>query len=1056
MFYYYKNKQDICKKELSRDVTQHIFSAAKSLIFVKDKKNLPLYQSIYHKNYELISLNDFVIAIKTGKVCINGEVFDFKPLIEKIREANKKGDAQKKSEYKKRLPAVLVSVILPQGAQKTKDNIKEFTGLIQVDFDHVQNLPAVKSELKNDPYTFIMFTSPSGDGLKLIVKIDTSKNFENIFYGLAEYYQTKYNLTLDKQTKNPNRLMFLSYDNDVFVNPHTEIFKKTITKMEAHSSETKELSRYSNNLLFNRTNIIEKVFENVAFKILNAPDGERHDTVLKQAKLIGGFVGRNLISYEEAKRELFRIVDIMETNNRKDKYRAVEDGLSYGIKEPVKFEIKRYVPLKIFKTEKALKDTEKLKIEYDVILKAKEKVSEVSDEILQLINENKKILIQAQTGTGKTYAIINEIAPNLQGKVIIAVPYIRLAEQIAKQYNIPAIHGETEEIDIKIALENKIVVATYNQAVRYAKHFDYLIIDEAHNLTASYGYRKDVIIGIKDLADDIKTVAITATPPAELLKKIGFIYVKIEIPKKAEKVTVRKGFYRPSKTALNHFLNSKQEGKKIALIKSKEEINILKKELIKHGLAEETEILTLTADVENNSPEKKAFLELTEKQRFPEKIKYILATNVIMDGINIYDKDVTEVLFLQNQFVEYPEEIKQFFARFRDHSDIDFYLYVFEKKDKKEVIDYNAEYIKIFAKAKELSDSITKTIKIISELDAEEERKYTSFFNQDKFITKKNDKYVVNTTAVLAEAYKNFVNSFNLSDYLVYLQNNFQINFDLSSYYFLYEITAVEIDKKEAIKLKQQKDLLFFEGFVKYFDDVLIFAVKHITKDELLKKISFLRPISALKIENYSPEFEKRILPVFLQNTAYVEKLLFRYFRLTKYFAGYNEIKDKDTHLVLISFIFTTDKEGNITVRGNAPFHNLIAKLDTHFLLTYKEFFRNKGGVNEKTLNTLEELINLLNEYKGIKLTSNEIAELVKTAVPEAINQSFYKEKHYIKTVKTLFCVEEKRSAKKRFYILKAEKDHKKAMEELINYNIDKLKDFFITLFQQTSSKVLN
>jgi hypothetical protein len=50
-----------------------------------------------------------------------------------------------------------------------------------------------RSQLTNDPYTFALFTSPSGDGLKIIVKIPPEpENHKSYFSELQKYYDCKY------------------------------------------------------------------------------------------------------------------------------------------------------------------------------------------------------------------------------------------------------------------------------------------------------------------------------------------------------------------------------------------------------------------------------------------------------------------------------------------------------------------------------------------------------------------------------------------------------------------------------------------------------------------------------------------------------------------------------------------------------------------------------------------------------------------------------------------------------------------------------------------------
>ena len=49
--------------------------------------------------------------------------------------------------------------------------LKKSSGLAILDYDHVPDLKKLIAEVNNDNFTFASFVSPSGDGLKVLVKI---------------------------------------------------------------------------------------------------------------------------------------------------------------------------------------------------------------------------------------------------------------------------------------------------------------------------------------------------------------------------------------------------------------------------------------------------------------------------------------------------------------------------------------------------------------------------------------------------------------------------------------------------------------------------------------------------------------------------------------------------------------------------------------------------------------------------------------------------------------------------------------------------------------------
>jgi len=105
----------------------------------------------------VISIEKIVQRIKAGRSAL---------LVNELRATE---DKKKRTELKKQLPSICFSGIFTKREDKA---LKEHSGLIAIDFDHVnERLSELKDRLKKDKYTFLLFVSPSGDGLKLVVKI---------------------------------------------------------------------------------------------------------------------------------------------------------------------------------------------------------------------------------------------------------------------------------------------------------------------------------------------------------------------------------------------------------------------------------------------------------------------------------------------------------------------------------------------------------------------------------------------------------------------------------------------------------------------------------------------------------------------------------------------------------------------------------------------------------------------------------------------------------------------------------------------------------------------
>ena len=68
--------------------------------------------------------------------------------------------------------------------------------------------------------TELLFRSPSGDGLKWIIRINTAEvSHAEYFNAVANYLRLTYGLEADKSGKDVSRACFLPYDPEAYINP---------------------------------------------------------------------------------------------------------------------------------------------------------------------------------------------------------------------------------------------------------------------------------------------------------------------------------------------------------------------------------------------------------------------------------------------------------------------------------------------------------------------------------------------------------------------------------------------------------------------------------------------------------------------------------------------------------------------------------------------------------------------------------------------------------------------------------------------------------------------
>jgi len=96
------------------------------------------------------------------------------------------------------------------------------SGLLCIDFDHLQSVDLLRKQLLQDEYfdTQMLFVSPSGDGLKWIIPIDTRQTTHgNYFAAIANYILQTYDVEVDKSGRDISRACFLPHDPQAYINP---------------------------------------------------------------------------------------------------------------------------------------------------------------------------------------------------------------------------------------------------------------------------------------------------------------------------------------------------------------------------------------------------------------------------------------------------------------------------------------------------------------------------------------------------------------------------------------------------------------------------------------------------------------------------------------------------------------------------------------------------------------------------------------------------------------------------------------------------------------------
>ncbi len=131
-------------------------------------------------------------------------------------------DKQKRNLLKSKLSAVTFCGTFHV---RSKADFKQGSGLAILDFDDLEDVVDFKENLKSNNLIFSAWVSPSGNGLKALVKIpvvNTDFEYKEIFKQLKDIFPN-----IDDSGKDISRLCYESWDEDIYINLDSNKFIPT-------------------------------------------------------------------------------------------------------------------------------------------------------------------------------------------------------------------------------------------------------------------------------------------------------------------------------------------------------------------------------------------------------------------------------------------------------------------------------------------------------------------------------------------------------------------------------------------------------------------------------------------------------------------------------------------------------------------------------------------------------------------------------------------------------------------------------------------------------------
>ena len=199
-----------------------------------------------YKNFNLpiedVSLISIISNIKSGT---------YHDSINAIRMAKGMGKPERADHLKKELLAFTPSATFKDG--RKKDLLTAYSGCVHLDFDKLtpEELQQAFDLAVKIPFTYACFTSPSGDGLKVFIKVNTDQEtHEQAYKQVQAYYEKEINIEADPKCKDITRLCFVSDDPNAFLNESASTFEIALQEQAPLSEPLFEQAQNSFNTIF--------------------------------------------------------------------------------------------------------------------------------------------------------------------------------------------------------------------------------------------------------------------------------------------------------------------------------------------------------------------------------------------------------------------------------------------------------------------------------------------------------------------------------------------------------------------------------------------------------------------------------------------------------------------------------------------------------------------------------------------------------------------------------------------------------------------------------------
>jgi len=142
-----------------------------------------------------------------------------------LRKMAKEGKKEEYDKLKRGLPAF--TSCAQYDKKRRREYMLFYNGLPVLDIDDLSDsdLVRLKRVIVGCTYTLACFVSPSGNGLKVFVRVSTGvEDHLRTFLCLVQYFEVLLGVKIDPSGKDVSRLCFVSDDKELYYNENAEVF----------------------------------------------------------------------------------------------------------------------------------------------------------------------------------------------------------------------------------------------------------------------------------------------------------------------------------------------------------------------------------------------------------------------------------------------------------------------------------------------------------------------------------------------------------------------------------------------------------------------------------------------------------------------------------------------------------------------------------------------------------------------------------------------------------------------------------------------------------------